>query len=94
MALFTTRIELHSIFKEDHQVLQQALRNENFIPTIKDEQGGIFILPTSEYNKEGEYTKEQVFDSAIRAACKTGKEYSILVTESAGRCWANLAKVK
>lgn len=94
MALFTVRIELHSVFREDHQVLQYALRNENFTTTIRDESGAVFILPTSEYNKEGEYSKEQVLDSAIRAATKTGKEYSIIVTESGGRCWANLTKVK
>ena len=94
MQLFTIQIELYAAAKEDRETLHAAMRNENFTNTIKDNKGTSFILPETAYNKTGEYTKEQVLDSAIRAAGKTGKQYTILVTESNGRCWSNLIQVK
>ncbi len=94
MALFTIRFELLSLVKEDFQLLYNALQLEGFTNTIRDDAGAVFILPSAEYNKEGEYTKDQVLDSAIRAAHKTGNEYAVLVTESNGRSWANLIQVK
>jgi hypothetical protein len=50
-------------------------------------------MPTAEYNKEGNYTRDQVFESAKRAAEKVGKKFSVLVTESTGRTWHNLEAV-
>ena len=47
-------------------------------------------MPTAEYNKDGSYTREQVLDSAKKAAAQTKKEFCVLVTESNGRTWYNL----
>ena len=94
MALFTIRFELLSLIKEDPQLLHNALLLEGFTNTIRDDAGAVFILPVAEYNKEGEYTKDQILDSALRATHKTGNEYAVLVTESNGRSWANLIQVK
>ena len=94
MAFFTTRIELYSPLRKDLLALYEALRDEGFSNIIRDESGGRFLLPPGEFNKEGDCSKEQVLDMAIRCASKTNREYSILVTESNGRSWAKLPKVK
>ena len=94
MALFTIRIELHSPLKEDFLVLYEAMRNEGFSNTIRDESGALFLLPAGEFNRECDCSKEQVLDSAIRCANKANREYAILVTESNGRSWVKLPKVQ
>jgi hypothetical protein len=94
MVKFTTRVELHSASLEsDYEKLHAEMAKENFTRTIVITDGEV-KLPTAEYNKDGKYTKEQVLDSAKRAATKIGKKFSVLVTESNGRTWCNLETVK
>lgn len=93
MPSFTTRVELHYANENDYQVLHQAMANNNFTRTIVGDNGIRYHLPTAEYNKEGNYTREQVLHSAMAAANTTGRTSSILVTESNGRIWDNLTRV-
>lgn len=95
MASFTTRVELHdAVYTSDYDTLHAAMAAEGFIRTITSDEGTTYNLPTAEYNKVGTYTRDQVLESAKRAAAKTGRKYSILVTESNGRKWYNLPEVK
>jgi hypothetical protein len=94
MAKFTTRVELHSASLEsDYEKLHSEMEKENFTRIIVSEDGKKYHMPTAEYNKEGNYTRDQVFESAKRAAEKVGKKFSVLVTESTGRTWHNLEAV-
>lgn len=94
MARFTTRVELHdAVSIADYEKLHTEMGKENFTRTLVTDNGEV-KMPTAEYNKDGNYTKEQVLESAKRAASKTGKTFSILVTESNGRVWFNLDTVK
>lgn len=94
MASFTTRVELHNAKDpEDYEKLHIEMGKENFTKTIKSDSGTEYHLPRAEYNKEGNYTRADVFESAKRAASKVVKKYSVLVTESNGRTWYGLDKV-
>jgi len=88
MARFTTRVELHSASESDYQTLHKEMEKEGFVRTISDSNGVKYQLPTAEYNKDGNFSLEQVFISAEKASKVTGKSYDILVTESAGRRWS------
>jgi hypothetical protein len=96
MARFTTRVELHEAngVKPTYDQLHKEMAKENFIRTITpDGSTDKLELPTAEYNKIGEYTKEQVLESAKLASSKVWKNYSIIVTEYNGRVWHNLKKI-
>lgn len=94
MAKFTTRVELHSADSDDYDTLHEEMKNEGFTRTITSGDGIEYHLPTAEYNYEANITRDGVFKKAKSAAGKTGKNYSLLVTESEGRTWYNLDKVK
>lgn len=93
MSRFTTRVELHKANEEDYKTLHEAMRAEGFSRLIGDREGKKYRLPTAEYNRDAELTKQQVLNSAKRAAAKTSRSASIIVTESNGRVWANLKEV-
>ncbi len=93
MAVFTTRVELHGASHGDYQTLHAEMDREGFYRAIRLDDDGWGLLPTAEYFRSGELTKEEVLDSAREAAKATGKACSILVTEAAGRCWAGLQPV-
>ncbi len=93
MASFTTRVELHNALGKDYEVLHPAMEGQGFSRKIRSADGISFHLPTAEYVIDGTLTSRAVLDRAKIAAKKTGKTYSILVTESAGRRWYGLAKV-
>jgi hypothetical protein len=69
------------------------MEEEGFSRQIKSSDGTLYHLPTAEYNRRSNKTKDQIRDSAAAAASTTGKEYGIIVTESAGRSWQGLKKV-
>ncbi len=95
MTQFTTRVELHNTPNgADYEKLHSAMEKEGFTRTIISDDGITYHLPTAEYNKEGDYTKEQVLNSAKRAANTTGKTSSILVSQSNARIWYDLDVVK
>jgi photosystem II stability/assembly factor-like uncharacterized protein len=90
MAAFTVRVELHSASEADYQILHVAMEIRGFSRYITSDDGTTYHLPTAEYNREGNLTRQQVLDSAKIAANTTGKKYAILMTESAGRTWVGL----
>lgn len=95
MEKFTTRVELHNIEGGAlYEKLHEEMEKEGFSRIIKDNEGIKYHLPNAEYNKIGDFTREQVLNSAKRACNKVIDDYSILVTESNGRTWHNLEKVK
>lgn len=95
MASFTTRVELHGVNhdSEKYELLHKAMKIEGFSQVIKGSDGITYHLPTAEYDKSGNFTLQQVLESAKRAADKTGKKYAVLVTESNGSTWHGLDKV-
>ena len=94
MASFTTRIELHSAIPSDYDLLHGEMKKEGFTRTIFSGDKIEYDLPTAEYNKVGNYTRDQIMESAKKAATTTRKHYSILITESIGRSWYNLTPTK
>lgn len=93
MGRFTTRVTLHNADSEDYENLHEAMENNGFSRTIIGNDGVEYQLPDAEYNKEGDYTIEQVRESAKNAAVTTGKRYSILVSGLDSRAWFGLERV-
>lgn len=82
MAKFTTRVELHDAKSpEDYTGLHEYMEEEGFSRRIRFGQVR-YELPTAEYNYTDEDTIESVLEAAKRAATKTGKKFSVLVTET------------
>lgn len=94
MASFTTRVELHNAAASDYEALHMAMEAEGFSRRIKSDQGTWYHLPTAEYDRSGQLTREQILESAKRAAAKTNKKYAILVSEATARYWFGLEQVK
>ena len=92
MAQFTVRVELHHADDDDYETLHSAMEEEGFSRLITSNDGTVYHLPTAEYNRDAALTRQQVLDSAKKAAVKTKKEHAILVTESEGRKWIGLTK--
>jgi hypothetical protein len=94
MAKFTTRVTLHNV-REDSEVYEELhgnMKHEGFERTISSDDE-TYHLPHAEYCYEGNVAKGDVLVKAKRAAEKTGKRYSVLVTKSAGRTWYGLEEV-
>jgi len=94
MSNFTTRVELHKAqSSEDYNKLHEEMEKEGFTRTVSSESGS-YKLPTAEYNySHSTLDTNEVRDLAKRAANRTGKEFSILVTKANGvRSWYNLDK--
>lgn len=87
-----TRIELHDASYDEYQVLHRAMEAEGFERTITSDDGVTYHLPTAEYYRTVELTRQQVLEAAKRAAAKTGKRFGAIVTESRGSTWNGLDK--
>ncbi|NOW94010.1 DUF2622 domain-containing protein [Mucilaginibacter sp. SG564] len=98
MSLFTTRVELHkNATSEDYKTLHTEMEKEGFSRTIRlDSESVIYHLPTAEYNKSSDtLSTEQILELAKKAAARTNKTFSVLVTKADGRrYWHNLEPVK
>jgi len=94
MSRYTTRVELHAGTAEDYETLHTAMEGEGFSRSITSDDNIEYRLATAEYNYDGTATRDAVLEAAKRAAAKTGNRYAALVTESAGRTWVGLEKVK
>jgi hypothetical protein len=98
MALFTTRVELHDAkTSEDYEKLHAEMAKEGFWRTISLQGENItYQLPTAEYNYSSDtLSSAQVLELAKKAATRTGKKFSVLVTKADGRReWYNLTVVK
>ncbi len=93
MAKFTVRVELHAASYADYEELHASMERRGFSRLITSDNGKTYHLPTAEYNLSGEYSRQQVLDSAEGAAAETGKSFAVLVTESQGRTWNGLKEV-
>jgi hypothetical protein len=94
MATFTTRVELHQATYADYDTLHEAMQAEGFSRFIRSDDGTWYRLPTAEYNRSRDTTAALVLAAAKRAASKTGKKFSILVTEAGVRTWVGLEVVR
>ncbi len=93
MTQFTVRVELHRADQDDYDVLHSAMEKQGFSRRIKSDGGTTYHLPTAEYNRTSNKTRQEILDSAGAAAATTGKKHGIIVTESAGRVWRGLKEV-
>jgi photosystem II stability/assembly factor-like uncharacterized protein len=93
MASFTTRVELHKEQPSDYETLHTEMGKVGFSRLITSDDGVSYRLPTAEYNLSGSFSRAEVLEKAKGAVKATGKDASILVTESSGRTWSNLTKV-
>ncbi len=97
MTNFTTRVELFDTndgTSEEYTKLHIAMEEAGFTRTIKSDDGIEYYLPPAEYNFTGNVTRQDVFDLARAAAAKSGKEFSVFITQANGRLWYKLKKVK
>jgi hypothetical protein len=101
MSLFTTRVELHKASSvDDYNTLHKEMEKEGFTRTIKlSSETTVYHLPTAEYNYHSEtLNSEQVLELAKKAATRTNKEFSVLVTmvdkTEGRRYWHNLTPAK
>ena len=93
MPQFTTRIELHEASGEDYKLLHSAMERRGFSRTIKSDKGATYILPTAEYDRNGDdLTLDQVLNDAKEAADCVAITSSVLVTESLRRKWSGLSR--
>jgi translation initiation factor 2B subunit (eIF-2B alpha/beta/delta family) len=93
MSKFITRVELHDAGHEDYAVLHASMKAEGFERTIRASDGTTYHLPTAEYYREDTVTRSQALDAAKRAAAKTKKRFSVIVTEAIASTWDGLAVV-
>lgn len=96
MSTFTTRVVLHDVADNstDYDTLHDAMEAQGFSRTIESDDERLYKLPPAEYNIEGALTRKDVLAKAKVAARHTGREYSVLVTESLGRRWYNLEEIE
>lgn len=94
MAQFTTRVELHNATYNDYETLHREMDRRGFARTIRADNGEVYQLPTAEYDCSATNGRATVLAAAQAAAAQTGKSASILVTESAGRTWSGLQKIR
>jgi hypothetical protein len=92
MSSFTTRVELHSATHDDYNNLHAFMEAEGFSRLIRSSDGKWYHLPTAEYDRKGDLTAADVLGSAERAAARSGKRYSVIVTESNRRTWNGLVE--
>ena len=93
MATFMTRVELHNASYSDYESLHTAMETEGFERTITSSDGVVYNLPTAEYYRSANFSKQQILDSAKRAAAATKKTFAVVVTESNGVMWSGLSQV-
>ena len=95
MPRFTTRVQLYGNPEwSDYESLHAAMKRKGFIQTITNGDGVEYHLPHAEYNHEANVTRDQVLKDAKEAAASVWDDFCVLVTESGGRTWHNLKRVK
>jgi len=93
MAKFMVRVELHAADEGDYETLHEAMEAEGFVRQIRSGDGVLYHLPTAEYYREGNLSKQDVLDEAKSGVAKTKKKAAILVTEALGFRWSGLREV-
>jgi hypothetical protein len=94
MARFTIRVELHNADEEDYETLHAAMEQEGFSRFITSDDGITYLLPTAEYDRDTTLNREQVIESAKRAARSTGRNFEVIVTEAIARIWHGLPRAR
>lgn len=96
MAKFTVRVELHDLIANSENIyliLHDEMSKVGFSRTVVIDQIE-YELPSAEYIIEKDLETKQVAELAGYAATSTKHKYSILVTESAGRSFLGLKRVR
>jgi hypothetical protein len=91
MAMFITRIELHSTSEADYTRLHSEMANRGFSRSIQGADANWYRLPAAEYWYEGNATTESIFKLAESAADMTGSNSWIVVSATSG-CRFRLAE--
>ena len=94
MPSFTVRVELHGGTADDYETHHAEMEAEGFSRTIRSDDDIDYHLPTAEYDIRGSLTRDEVLEKAAAAATRTRKTFGVMVTESAGRKWKGLQKVR
>lgn len=94
MSSYTVRIELDGNIYADYEILHKAMEMKGFKKTITSNDGIEYHLPRAEYNISTSSDRSSVLKATEDAVAKTNKKAEILVTESKGRTWSGLSKVK
>jgi len=93
MAQFMVRVELHGADDDDYETLHKAMEGEGFSRQISSADDVLYHLPTAEYYREGDLSKQDVLDEAKSAVARTKRKAGILVTRARGFKWSGLKKV-
>ncbi|KAB1230197.1 hypothetical protein [Chryseobacterium viscerum] len=95
MSQFIVRVELHKANQDDYETLHQAMYDEDLFRIIQDDfTKKFYVLPPAEYNYVGDITdKNEVLNKVERAAKKTNRSYSIIVTKSEGIIFTGLEEL-
>jgi len=93
MKSFSVRVELHGD-DPDYDLLHDEMEKAGFSRTIKGESGNVYHLPDAEYNYHASVSRGIVTERAYAIANRIKKNPSVFVTESKGRHWKGLKKVK
>ncbi len=101
MAGFTVRVQLTNIKAGEsdlYEELHEQMALKGFATTITCDDDETYELPNAEYSYSGNLKRSDVLKRAKEATSLvtdgTGMSYMILVTESKGRTWSGLKKVK
>ena len=80
--------------EEDFQQLDAAMKERQFFPQIRDDDGDAYWLPTGSYAIQNtDMVLKAAHDAAVGAAAESGFEFSIVVTGFDECEWTNLAAV-
>ena len=94
MALFITRVELHDATIQDYVNLHTHMATEGYSTTIRGSDGRTYRLPPAEYHLDAACSRDQALERAKRAALRTRRSFSLLVSEAVGISWVGLATVQ
>ena len=93
MSNFTVRVYVHDEAAGNMNELDEIMVSYGFRRTILSDVGRICELPPGEYSFAGDVDRKSLLEVVKAAAGQIGKKYSVLITESKGRTWHNLADV-
>ncbi|MEO6316331.1 MAG: hypothetical protein ABIU63_07870 [Chitinophagaceae bacterium] len=79
MPRFITRIELKAASQKDYQKLEEEMKKASFKDANKNTARRQALGTSAEFNRIGNYTLLEVTDAAVKAARKTGRNYSFTV---------------
>ena len=96
MANYIAIIELEgAASEEDFQQLEAAMKERQFFPQIRDDNGEAFWLPAGSYAIQNtDMALKAAHDAAVGAAGESGFEFSVIVTGFDECEWTNLAPVE